>query len=129
MDMKTSELSFEAQVEYAKSLVGKFVHVEGSYNDPWIVGGVFLKMMDGDAQNSLSVKRAFEKQGFVVAVISTGGGCSASVTDVFVSAKVVQMQLNDRYTAEIQKDKVVVGCQTFSRKTIENLLQEMNKLQ
>jgi hypothetical protein len=42
--------------------------------------------------------------------------------------KVKEIKLNDNYTAQVYKDKVVVGCQTFNKDAIDKIVEAQSEL-
>lgn len=55
-------------------------------------------------------------------------GSLADVLAIVTEKKMIKVTLNDKHTAEVYKDKVVVGCQTFPITVIDNLVLAKNEL-
>lgn len=58
------------------------------------------------------------------------GTCSLPFYAKFIKwvPKVKEIKLNDNYTAQVYKDKVVVGCQTFDKDVINKIIKAQSEL-
>lgn len=109
--------TMQSQIELAKSCLGKTVLYENSVKFKVetieVVFNTTERTLSGDEQEVL------KKQGFVVSLL--GQTRAVSVTSVTLEPDCYELKLNEEYTAKVYKDKVVVGCQTFSRKLVQEL--------
>jgi len=55
-------------------------------------------------------------------------GKESTLDDLYKMSKQNSLKLNDEYTAEIYDDKVVVGCQEFTHKSIKKLYKKLKEL-
>lgn len=104
----------EGQIEIAKSLLGKTVKFET--NVEFTVKDIKVLFSDTQPNVTANTSKVLKTQGFVVVV--TNGIHFVSVTDVRLAPEFIDFKLNDSYSAKIYKDKVVVGCQTFTKEVV-----------
>jgi hypothetical protein len=129
--------TFEGQLEYAKSLVGKRVSnktdkgVYRDYNCYWEVKNFEVLLSNYDGYRNSSVQKSLEK-GWSVVVWMTSDDSYLPVelaTIVEIPTPTSKtIKLTDDYDVVIYKDKIEVGCQTIPKEKICEILLEMEKL-
>jgi len=120
----TPIFTLEAKIEKAKSFVGK--NVVGLTSVAFTVKSVEVIISEEQLwDRSLPCSLEFNKHG--IAIIVIGDGYSLPFDQVKLSDSFT-LNLNSNHTATIFKDKVVVGCQTFSREKIEQLYNIMQSI-
>jgi hypothetical protein len=116
------------ELEEARKLVGKtIIHNDGFVK--YDVGEVGLHIYKEPTEGiSLSVQGEAKTRGYCVYIISKNGKYSNPYKAVEVVQDFVDIVLNDQYSAKVYKDKVVVGCQTFTMDKVKEILDAGNKL-
>jgi hypothetical protein len=119
-NMHPKLVEIQKKYEEACKLVGK--RVRGNSRTSFVVKEVKIDL-DGkvDGYKSVSVLEHTEKHGYCVYITEKDGARSLPFEDVYeVPHKIVK--LNDKYDAIVEGDKVIVGCQTFDIKQVEEIL-------
>lgn len=114
--------TFEEQLAFANSIVGKRVKSKNSYGSA-IVSKVRILTEIGHASSSVDVH--IEKHGWCVVV--SYGIYSQSVMDIDVVDE-FKVKLNETYTAIVSLNGVEVGCQTFPIEKIKDILKAHQQL-
>lgn len=70
---------------------------------------------------------AIAKNGYSICVYF--GAYCADINTLEIVPDTVKVKLNDKYDAEVHKDKIIVGCQTFEASKIEELAAALKSLQ
>jgi hypothetical protein len=112
-------------IDYAKSLVGKLVDVKVNGRNKQVIIDSFAVYSKHSEPLEEKGKKLIERDGYCV-IVEDKNGYGFVLDDVKeISNKVV---LNDEYTAVVDKDNVVVGCQTISIEKIKEILKIHTKL-
>lgn len=122
-----STLSIEEQIILAKSYIGKTV---ASGCIKYAISKVNVVLTESEAINlgiaSYYVLDDISKNGFSVVVSDVSH--ANPVLSVELSIEFEKVKLNDSYTAEVFKDKLVVGCQTFPISILDELVKAHKSL-
>jgi hypothetical protein len=115
-----SVAGIEQQIELAKSYIGKQVEGFGNY----IVEQIHAVVSKEDAYKlgvaSNSVLNDIDNNGF--SVVISGGNFANPVMSVKIKPDSVKIKLNDTYDADVTKDTIVVGCQTYPISILDELI-------
>lgn len=112
-----------AQVKEANKLIGKNICVNTSLEYKVEKIEVYFKGMG----SSSTVEEEIKMSGFCVALIGSAFASPYKTAKLVVPK--VNFKLNDKYTAEISKSGVKVGCQEFSFEVIKELAEEVKQFE
>jgi hypothetical protein len=116
--------SIDELISIAKSYIGKTVESDG---ERFKVSDIDVYVSKTRATSSSTlVFDYFQKNGFCVAVV--GEYFTIPVDQVVLAKDSIEVPLNDTYNANVYKDKIVVGCQTFPISILDELVAAHNSL-
>jgi hypothetical protein len=116
------------EMEEAKELVGKFViYNNGSLKLEVTKVNFYIDKASDTNEASQSVREEAQRKGYCVYIISKNG-LLYPYKDVKVVEEFINVGLNEQYSARVYKDKVIVGCQTFTIDKVKDILDANKKL-
>lgn len=122
----TPQSNIDADLYKAKLLLRKTVRHK---IQPTYVGKVkdFRLFLEKSGATPITVDEAIDKNGYSIGVYY--GEYVADINSLDIVPDSVKVKLNNKYEAEVNKDKIVVGCQTFEVSKIEELAAALKSLQ
>jgi hypothetical protein len=124
VDKDFNQLTLEEKIKAAQALVK---------NDPEYKDWKVLILAVADHHNPVIVLEYYEEQQKPIVIFKNKKNgmekpFTAKVYDKPSKPSKVKVVLNSQYTAEVSKDSIVVGCQTFPIEILDELIEARNKL-